>query len=245
MSQYGIQISEGQWNDTKSVFKFGYNGTVGTSEETIWTEGGAYAYLSSASTLKISSASTADTSAGTGARTVSVSGLDANYNEISETVTLNGQTAVNTINEYLRVNRMQILTAGSGGENAGKVYAGTGTLTNGVPANKYAVIDAGENQTLMALWTVPSGYTAYIHQLNVSQAATTANKYTTVRLKVRNESAVFATKLKFDLMQQTHNSQYMLPIVCSEKADIEITGDSQSGNNTVSAEILIIYKKND
>jgi len=244
MSQYGIQIAEGQWNDTKSIFKFGYNGTVGTDEEAIWTEGGAYSYLSSATTLKISSASTADASAGTGARTVSISGLDADYNEISETVTLNGQTAVNTTNEYLRVFRMQVLTAGSGGANAGKVYAGTGTVTSGVPANKYAVIDAGENQTLMALWTVPAGYTAYIHQLNVSQGATTANKYATIRLKIRNEGAVFATKLKFDVMQQTYGSQYMIPIVVAEKSDIEVTGDSQSGDNTVSAEILMIYKKN-
>ena len=84
---------------------------------------------------------------------------------------------------------MEVLTAGSGGANAGKVYAGTGTITSGVPANKYAVIAIGENQTLMALWTVPAGYTAYIHQLNVSQGATTANKYTTIRLKVRNEGA--------------------------------------------------------
>ena len=152
--------------DTRA--KFGFNADIDDSLETIWSEGGLYSYLTSATVLKISSASTDDASAGTGARTITISGLDGSYNQISESVTLNGQTAVNTTNSFLRVFRMIVDTAGSGGQNAGKIYAGTGTVTSGVPANKYGVIDVGDNQTLMCFWTVPAGYTAYLHQIDIS-----------------------------------------------------------------------------
>jgi hypothetical protein len=83
--------------------------------ETIWAEGGLYSYLTAATVLKVSSSSVNDTSAGTGARTVELSGLDADYNEISELVTLNGQTPVNTTKLFLRINRMVVRSAGSGG----------------------------------------------------------------------------------------------------------------------------------
>lgn len=39
----------------------------------------------------------------TGAHTVLVEGLDENWEEISETVTLNGTSAVNTVNSYIRI----------------------------------------------------------------------------------------------------------------------------------------------
>ena len=83
----------------KVIHKFGHNLDINSSYETLWSVGGNYSYLSSATTLKISSADANDDDGDTGARTVLVQGLDTNYNEIEETVTLNGQTAVNTSNE--------------------------------------------------------------------------------------------------------------------------------------------------
>lgn len=62
-----------------------------------------------------------DTAAGTGARTVFISGLDSNYDVISETVTLNGTSAVQTVRSYLRVNSFLIMSAGSGKTNAGSI----------------------------------------------------------------------------------------------------------------------------
>ena len=59
-----------------------------------------YPYLAAASLLQVSSGSANDTAAGTGARTVTIVGLDANYNVISETLTMNGVTPVQTVNSY-------------------------------------------------------------------------------------------------------------------------------------------------
>jgi len=59
-------------------------------EEEIWDVGGSYTFPLSADTLAISSDDENDTSAGTGARTVLVKGLNSSFVEISETITLNG-----------------------------------------------------------------------------------------------------------------------------------------------------------
>jgi len=243
---FNLQIARGQIAYHKSIFKFGFNPDIDDSLETIWAEGGLYSYLSAATVLKISSSSTNDTSAGTGARTVTLSGLDANYDEISETITLNGQTAVNSTLSYLRIYRMTVDTAGSGGENAGVIYAGTGTVTSGVPANKYATIAIGDNQTLMALWTVPRGYTAYLSQTDVTAATTQNNKYATVHFVARKNGGVFQAKDKFVKAESSHNQQYDIPLKFEEKTDLEFRciGDSSAADIAVSASMDIIYIQN-
>jgi hypothetical protein len=243
---FELQVARGHvgWHETQ--FKFGFNPDVDDSLETVWAEGGLYGYLSSATTLKISSSSANDTSAGTGARTVTVSGLDSSYDEVSETVTLSGQTAVDTTNSFIRVNRMIVNTAGTGGQNAGVIYAGTGTVTSGVPANKYATIAIGDNQTLMALWTVPRGFTAYLHQSHITVATEQNNKYATVSIVARPDGAVFAVKDKFVVVADSRTQNYHYPLEFSEKTDIEVRciGSSSGANIAVSAGLDFVYIQN-
>ncbi len=246
---FDLQIARGQIAYHESVYKFGNNAAVADSLETIWQQGGLYSYLSAATVLKVSSSSTNDASAGTGARTVELFGLDGDYNEISETVTLNGQTAVNTTQSYLRINRMIVRSAGSGGANAGVLYAGTGTVTTGVPANIYATINGdGSNQTLMALWTVPAGYTAYLMQYDVSNG-TTSNTPAVCKLSLvaRPHGEVFQTKDVKSLTTGMHiENTLVIPLKLTEKTDIEVRAVSSSGSVSfdISAAFEIIYIKN-
>ncbi len=247
---FELQVSRGQIAYHKNVFKFGNNPAVGNSLETIWSQGGLYSYPPTASVMTVSSSSTDDASAGTGARTVTVYGLDADYNEISELVTLNGQTPVNTTKSYLRVNRMIVRSAGSGGANAGEIYTGTGTVTSGVPANVYAVINgiAGSNQTLMALWTVPAGYTAYLLQYDISNG-TTSNTPAVCKLilAVRPFSEVFQSKDVKSLTTGMHVEEtFSVPQRIEEKSDIEVRAISSSNSVSfdISAAFEIVYIKN-
>ena len=246
---FELQVARGQVAYHKSVYKFGNNAAVADSTETIWQQGGLYSYLSAASVLKVSSSSANDTSAGTGARTVELFGLDGDYNEINELVTLNGQTAVNTTQSYLRINRMVVRSAGSGGYNAGIVYAGTGTVTTGVPANIYATINGdGSNQTLMALWTVPAGYTAYLMQYDVSNG-TTSNTPAVCKLLLvaRPPGEVFQSKDVKSLTTGMHiENTLVVPLKFAEKTDIEARAVSSSNSVTfdISAAFEIIYIKN-
>src|SRR5210317_188020 len=232
----------------KQVYKFGQNAVVGNSVETIWQQGGLYSYPPSATTMTVSSSDANDTSAGTGARTVQIAGLDGDYNEISETIILNGQTAVTTTNSFLRVNRAIVLTAGSNGVNAGIIYVGTGTVTAGVPVNKYTTINGdGTNQTLQAFWTVPAGYTAYIYQTNIS-TGTSSNTPAVLKtlLVIRPFGGVFNTKEIITISSGNHLQDYSFPIKVTEKSDIEFRAESSSGavSFNVSASLNIMYKQN-
>ncbi len=113
---FELQVARGQLSYHKTIFKFGFNPDIDASLETVWAQGGLYTYLSSASTLYISSSSTADTAAGTGARNVTVFGLDADWNEVSVTVDLSGYTGVQlgTASNLIRVNRINVHTARTG-----------------------------------------------------------------------------------------------------------------------------------
>jgi hypothetical protein len=242
---FELQVARGQVDGHKALFKFGINGDVGTSVETVWAQGGTYVYPASATVMKISSSSADDTSAGTGARTIAIFGLDANYNEISESVILDGQTAVNTGNSYLRISRMYVTTAGSGATAAGTIYAGTGTVTSGVPATVYGMIAINANQTQMAFWTVPAGYTFYLTGVYYTSGNTNANAWTNFQLIQRPLGGVFRQQSS---SRVAGNGDFVLdlhtPVVFTEKTDIEVRAVASTSPSNVSAEFEGIYIKN-
>jgi len=239
------QLSSGNVPNYKAIFKFGFNPDINGTEETIWDAGGIYAYPAAAIQMKVSSSSTNDTSAGTGARTVVVSGLDQNWNEASETVSLNGQTEVLTTTTFIRVNRAYVATAGSGGTAAGDIYVGTGTVTAGVPATIYAKITLGQNQTLMAVWTVPAGYTGYLFKGNLGTGTPNTNQYLVTRFVQRSFGGVFRTAAKVTIQSGELALNFKVPVTFSEKTDIEARAYSSGSNNFVSADFEIIYIKNE
>lgn len=100
----------------------------------------------------IVSTSVNDTSAGTGARTIRISGLTSwDSAEVTEDVTLNGTSNVATVNSFVIIHRMKCLTFGSLSSNEGII-----TATAQVDSTITAAIQAGEGQTLMAIYGVPS-----------------------------------------------------------------------------------------
>ncbi len=100
------------------------------------------------------SASTSDAAAGVGARTIQVYGLPSwDAREVSEVVTLNGTTPVNTVNSYVIIHRMKNLTWGTTGYNVGAITATAavdGTITAAIHGHSNA------NQTQMCIYGVPS-----------------------------------------------------------------------------------------
>ena len=75
-----------------------------------------------------SSASDDGDPVGVGARTIEVFGLpNWNTKEINETIILNGQTPVNTVNSYVIIHRMFVVTNGATNVNVGIVKATAAT----------------------------------------------------------------------------------------------------------------------
>lgn len=232
---YGLMVSNGEISNKTFVNKFGRNTDVdiGTSED-VWDAGGMYPWLTSATTLAIASTSVNDTSAGTGARTVEIDGLDSSYDVQSETVTMNGTTDVTTANSYLRIHRMKVLTAGTGEENEGDI---TATASSAVRAQ----ISATFNQSLMAIYTVPNGFNGFLMRLFASivpAGAAGGNRTGAVFIFIREPNAVFQVKLVFGLSDQGNtltSFSYTTPDVIPPKSDIRITFGARDNNTEIAA----------
>jgi len=182
---YGLRVAQGTVTGATALNKFGFNADVDTTEETVWSEGGYLAYPPSAGEVYISSSDANDVaSTGTGVRTIKVQGLDANYVEIEEDISMNGQTQVVTTKEYLRIHRAYTLTSGSNGASAGTIYVGTTGATAGVPPTVYASF-GDSNQTQMATFTVPANKTLYVDDVVFTAAISLANNSATVKLVTR------------------------------------------------------------
>lgn len=230
---FELQVSRGQIPAHYRLHKFGFNSLINEVEETVWDAGGIYAYPSSA--VKMTATST--DGANDEDVQVTIQGLDADYNQISETVTLDGTGVAETNSFFLRVFRAFI--AGS------QEPLGTINITN--TGTTYARIVLGENQTLMALWTVPAGYTAYLSQKDVTCLTEANNKFGTIRLVTREIGGVFRTKDKYSVQNGHTEIGYVTPLPIPEKTDIEARAIGSSSNAAlhVSTAFDITYIKND
>jgi hypothetical protein len=242
-----IPIAAGSVTGYKAIHKFGRNPNVGNAPETIWMQGGKYQYLAigAASTLYAYSADAQDSASGTGARTVTIQGLDNNFNEIEETVTVGG--AATTL-EFLRVYRAFVATAGSLNTNKGNVLISTGAGGTGTVLADIGTIGTGTTfglgQTQLALYTIPAGKTGYLTTWNVGCAP--MNNKATVLLKSRELDGVdvpFRTKDIVDLVGGYHTQNYSIPLRFPEKTDIEVVAAGDS-NTIISSSFDIILVDN-
>ena len=246
---FNLQLARGHIYNHSHVFKYGFNAAVGNTTETIWARGGVYTWSPAASTLSITSSDAADDSpSGTGALTVRVEGLDANYNEITEDVVLNGTAVVNTLKLFLRTHRMSVLTAGTTTWNEGVIYAtdtGDTYTTPGVPNTATLVrssIEIGEGQTLQAFYTVPAGYTAYL--LFIEAGSKDGTNATTMTVRAREFGMSFRTLEKFIIFKGTFHSSHEIPLEIPEKTDIELVGIAAASTTDVAADFDLILVRN-
>lgn len=151
-----------------TVNKFGRNPDVDTTgvPEDVWSGGGLYPFQAAPVNLEILSGSALDDDGNTGANTVEVEGLDANWDIQTEIVTMDGVTPVNLVNQYIRAYRAKVITAGNLETNAGIItirdQGGGGSDRAIIPFD--AALGGGAGQTLMAIYPVPAGKKAIIRR---------------------------------------------------------------------------------
>jgi hypothetical protein len=165
------QVARGLVTGATSVNLSGYQASVGTSFIPLWENATAYTYPVSATTMLLYSSSASDT-----AVSVLISGLDASYNPISETLVCTGTAGVTSVNSYLRINGLTI----TGANNA----VGNIILSNAGKTVTYAQITAGVGKSQACIYTVPNGYTFYLLRSNfyTNQIGTTTTAYATYRV---------------------------------------------------------------
>lgn len=169
--------------------KFGSNDDVDPgAAEHIWFFGGELVWQTTASVMDVVSTDANDTSAGTGGQQIFIEGLDSSFDEITETVSMNGLTNVTTSNSFIRINRAHVSRSGTyGGFNAGSI---TVRVTGG--GDVQAAIAPNIGQTQKTQYTVPNGKTAYLVRFAASVDST---KTATVRMFRRERADITATNI--------------------------------------------------
>lgn len=194
-----LDISMGLYNDRFTFHRFGFNGNLETGVwEDIWDydADSTYNWPATDETFRVKSGgNAADTSGGAGARTIVLEFLDSKGNEVSETLTLAGASAsaATSVTGY-RVQRAYVSTAGTiNGNNTAAIII-ENTSSNLVVGH----IEAATGQTLMSMFSVPLGFTAYLMRVHVDVAVGT-NKDCDIRLwqrpNNRTRSAPFGAKI--------------------------------------------------
>lgn len=246
LKDYYMEVSRGNVKGQSHINKFGANYDTGTSYETLWDYGGDYNWLENPVYLQISSSDVDDTTGDTGARTVIVKGLDENWEEYSETVTLNGQSTVNTTGQFIRVFRMLIDESGSTQTNEGNIYASTGGVAgSGVPSDAtqvYAQITAGNGQTLMALYTIPANKEAYL-----LKGFATSDGTKNVNIQYFNRPFNRSKNVKFDFDMKTTSFIYEFGVpsgAIPEKTDLWVQAKVDVGSSKISGGFDLILIAN-
>jgi hypothetical protein len=182
----GLAISEGIVQGKGYEHKFGAAGGINSADPLVdlWdgktVEGiNSYTYSTTADIDSLSSSSAGDT------QSIVVTGLDANFEELTQTVILTGQARVAIPIPFIRLFRMY---NDDTTDFAGDVYGYVnGAITAGVPnvlADIRAVIAVGNNQTLMVVYTIPAGKTGYVR--NFTWKPGQSNTKTTTNAGIRS-----------------------------------------------------------
>ena len=230
---FDLQVARGQITGHQTLSLFGYQSAVGNTKIPVWENATVYTYITSASTLTLTSSSASDDTLAS----VLINGLDSNFKPISEIIFLNGASNVTTVNSYFRVNSMFMLSPGTGQST------NVGTITLKQSSNIVSQINAGIGKTQSTVYTVPAGFSFYLDFAEVN----TSNSYTSSNIVTYSVQAINnVTGVKLNVLQQPFVSIYTAnrssdPFLYAEKTDVQwqlVTSTS----TTIAAGVIIAGK---
>lgn len=218
--------------------KYGANPSVSTTFEDIWYAGATLTWMTAAATIEAISDSANDAAAGTCARTIKIEGLDANWDETSETITMNGTSATTaTSASFIRINKAYVVTTGTyGGSNIGNI-----TIRVSSAGSTQAYIAATEGGSDKIHLSVPRLKEVDIHEVHFSSDS---SKETDFRIQIRengNDVTVpyspWITKAYYARQVGMTDISYLVPLRLPEKSDFRIQAVVQSTATYCCAEI--------
>lgn len=225
-----LNIARGLVKGTKHIHKFGavpamsqnQYGTVWDINDTLYP----WSAFSIANTVVVT-ANTADNG-----KSLVIVGLDDNYNELQETVTISSGTATTT-NNFKRVFRA--FTNDGSAANANVINFAVNSQT-------VARILTGKGQTLMAVYTIPAGYNGYLtHGVMTAQASADGTGDMFVRYGGQ-ESFRVGHSFEVSGSGGQYDYTFNIPLQIPEKSDIDvrITTRTNNGRYTAAFDLLLI-----
>jgi len=226
---FGLNVSRGLVGGVSGLNKFGRNIDVaGATHEVVWDgHATALTFPTVAAQLTIQSSGD-DDSAGTAAQSITIQGVDANWDMQTETIDLDATSDATSVGSYLRVFRAFVASVGSATEwNDNDIDILSG-------ANLLARISATMGQTLMAVYSVPANKSLYIEDYYFSLLRTTGSTAVAAEVDMHTRDSVTGvTLLKHTLGGLNTGGtpfpfEFTPPFKVSEKTDVWIDASSSA-----------------
>ena len=242
-----IDVSMGLVDGYSVVQKFGA-GSVGTSLVPT-TQSGVYQTPTTVTSLEIVSDDTNDTSAGTGAQEVTVTGLDSNWKEVEIVVETNGTTAVALGTDLFRVYRWYVSRSGTYANAAAGSHVGTLTLRVAAAGATWSIIPNTPfpvAQSQIGAYTIPAGKTGYLlGKLIFTDTSKTADVYMFKRLNTDDVTTPFTgvmtiTEREVGLSGGFDHHFKVAKFIGAGPCDIGFMAKVASGNADVSVEFELL-----
>jgi len=237
-----LEIPAGNITGESAINKFGSNDEiVDETKEEVWD--GSATYVFPATALMTSISQTADQEAMRGA-TIELQGLDANWDAVTQTAVLGNPTTtvVTLTTPMIRCFRMKVL--------ANVVSDSPIRCHNAGETQDYAIIGIGNNQTLMAVYTVPNGKTAYMTSYYGDYVRDSVKDPDSVLFQLwfadRDNSYAFQLKHEKGIPKQAPGFQHKFKpyYKATQKTDIIITATPDGADAHVHAGFDIILRDN-
>jgi hypothetical protein len=236
-----VWVSSGDISGWGSVSKFGRNTDIDQNvAEDIWDGGGLYSYLTTAESYTFTSTSGSDGAGESGASRITVQGLDESWNEAEEDVDLVSGGSALTSGSFIRIFRVRVRSAGSDAQNLGDIQAYSNSSST-----ISAQVSTGNNQTLMAVYSIPASTNGYLTDYYASSLRSQTSGAVDVAVYIRPFGEVFQVKHVNAL--QTAGTSYLkhkfeIPLKITEKSDIRLQATSTANNFDVSGGFNLYLK---
>ena len=213
---YEQLISDGAISGSEVRTIFGWQGSTSTTFIPMWENATAYTYPGSALTMTVTSASASDDGG-----TITIIGLDASYNIISEAVVANNATPPTTTAGFFRIN--DVILSKTSGANAGDITVANGGTT-------YAKILTGVGRNQASIFTVPAGKSFYLYRIDAFSNDSVSSQTGKFRNYVQYHTGQIYIVARTTL-QNNMNIQRRLPFKYNEKTDIQFQLRTGSGTH--------------
>ena len=233
--EFNLNVSRGKTRGASQIHKFGATPSQSiNTTASIWDKGDTLYPWSAFDTAGVLVG--AQVGADDNGKVVTIIGLDENFEEISEDFTLSSSGTVTGTKTFKRVYRGYV--SSGAGTNVGQLNFSRG-------GTQVLRILAGAGQTLMAVYTVPAGYTGYIYQgVATAQSGADATGYMYVRYN--SVATIFRVGHTFELTGGgEYTYKFSFPQEMPEKTDIDVRLTTRSNNGRFTAAFDILLIKNE
>jgi hypothetical protein len=251
---WGVQVARGNILNAEVAHRFGM-AIVGTNLTPV---SDVLAYrtpqVGAATALRIKAGGNAnDTAAGTGARSLRLTGLNATGDVVSEIIATAGASAsAPTSAQFIRLFNAEVVDSGTYGTQTAGSHAGDITIENAAGETDWALIPINgfpTSNTSIGSYTIPRGYTGFVEGISI---AVEGAKLVDVLMLERG--GVLQTEAPYQPIKRvqewigidtTYNETFTMPLRFASLTDIGMLAKVSNGTAAVMIQMDILLLRNE